>query len=54
MIVVYPGDTLIICCSYHLTADQAAEIQRVVLDRLTGIADVIILPATQVATYRPN
>lgn len=50
--IVQPGDTLLVCCAERLTNDQAAHLRTAILERLPDLADVVLLPAIQVAAYR--
>jgi hypothetical protein len=50
----HPGDTLLICLSDGITAEQADEIRRQLLRRLPGLSDVVLLPANHVMVYRPS
>lgn len=53
--VARPGDTLVFSSTgEHLTEPIVENVKQTLLDRLPGIADVVIVPLALTAIYRPD
>jgi len=54
-LVVRPGDSLIVAIPDHVSQHEADDLKRKILDRLPGLAEVIVIPrATSMAAFRPD
>lgn len=53
-LVVRPGDTLIVRIGTNVTRDTAEQLRAAVLQRLPGLADVVLIGADGLAVYRPD
>lgn len=52
-VVIRPGDVLLLASTASVTADQAAAVRAQALERLPGLADVVVLSGVTVAgVYR--
>jgi hypothetical protein len=53
-VIVRAGDVLLVSVGMHVTIEQASMIRSELMDQLPDLADVIVLPALDVAAYRPD